>query len=144
MHDRIWRGTDPVKTGGSYDRRRGAARAVPTREPAVVIVITDEPGLRAWESEGGSLGLRSVPPVHQAYRSQLAPQDTSEGCMAMAAADMARAAAEPEGWPRVKFEHSAVAWSRRAKLLEAAAGNAAVPRGFEQKQGLRLSPKTRI
>jgi hypothetical protein len=47
----------------------------------------------------------------------------------MAAADMARAALEAEGWSRIKFEHSAVAWSRRAKLLEAAEERAAVPRG---------------
>jgi len=48
------------------------------------------------------------------------PEDTPEGCKAMAAADMARAAVEAEGWPRARFEHSAVMWSRRAKHLEAA------------------------
>ncbi|MCL6684566.1 hypothetical protein [Sphingomonas alba] len=48
------------------------------------------------------------------------PQDTPEGCDAMAAADMARAAAHMEGWGRTRFEHSAVMWSRRARLLEVA------------------------
>jgi hypothetical protein len=36
----------------------------------------------------------------------------------MAAADMARAELQPAGWARARFEHSAVMWSRRAKLLE--------------------------
>ena len=69
-----------------------------------------------WETEGGSLGVTRVAPAE----TRLEPQDTAEGCMAMATADMLRAASAPDGWPRVKFEHSAVAWSRRAKLLEAA------------------------
>ncbi len=47
----------------------------------------------------------------------------------MAAADMARAALEPAGWARIKFEHSAVAWSRRAAELEAADRRAALRHG---------------
>ena len=92
-------------------------------------VIPAEPGLAEWESEGGALGLTVVLPVRPASRARRAPQDTSDGCHAMAAADMARAALEAEGWERIKFEHSAVAWSRRAKLLEAAETRAAVPQG---------------
>lgn len=49
----------------------------------------------------------------------------------MAAADMARAALEAEGWPRIKFEHSAVAWSRRAEMLEAAERKAATRLGIK-------------
>ena len=84
-----------------------------------MIAIADERGLSQWESEGGSLGLA---PILSLRSDRHAPQDTADGCMAMAAADMARAAEAPEGWPRIKFEHSAVAWSRRAKLLEAHKG----------------------
>ena len=47
-------------------------------------------------------------------------QDTAEGCKAMAAADMKRAAREPAGWARIRYEHSAVMWSRRAEWLLAA------------------------
>ena len=66
--------------------------------------------LSVWENEGGSRGtLKPVLP---------GPQDTPDGCDAMAAADMARAARHPEGWARIRFEHSAVMWSRRAKLLQ--------------------------
>jgi len=95
----------------------------------VVTAMPIEPGLAEWESEGGSLELTKILPVRPASRARRAPQDTSDGCHAMAAADMARAALEAEGWSRIKFEHSAVAWSRRAKLLEAAEERAAVPRG---------------
>ena len=48
------------------------------------------------------------------------PRDTSEGCQAMAAADLARADREPPGWSRIRYEHSAVMWSRRAEWLLAA------------------------
>ena len=97
-------------------------------------VMPVEPGLAEWESEGGSLGLATILPGRPASRARRAPQDTSDGCHAMAAADMARAALEAEGWPRIKFEHSAVAWSRRAKLLEAAEKSAAVLRGSLRRQ----------
>jgi hypothetical protein len=36
----------------------------------------------------------------------------------MAADDMARGACQPEGWARIRFEHSAVMWTRRATLLK--------------------------
>lgn len=91
----------------------------------MVTVIPVEPGLAEWESEGGSLELTTILPARPASRARRAPQDTSDGCLAMAAADMARAALEAEGWPRIKYEHSAVAWSRRATLLEAAEAKAA-------------------
>ena len=58
--------------------------------------------------------------VGQAASEQLQPQDTAEGCKSMAAADMARAAREAAGWARVRYEHSAVMWSRRAEWLAAA------------------------
>ena len=83
--------------------------------------IADKRGLAQWETEGGSLEMATLVSLGPGRR---APQDTADGCMAMAAAGMARAAEATEGWPRIKFEHSAVAWSRRAKLLEAHKGAA--------------------
>ena len=84
--------------------------------------------LAEWDGEGGALGLTSVLSAAAVRRAKRAPQDTPEGCHAMASADMARAALEAEGWPRIKYEHSAVAWSRRAKLLEATEAKAAMRR----------------
>ncbi|MCL6729778.1 hypothetical protein [Sphingomonas hankyongi] len=55
-----------------------------------MIAIPSEHGLLEWEIEGGSL------------------------------ADLARADETLDGWPRIRFKHSAVAWSRRPKLLGAA------------------------
>ena len=89
---------------------------------------TDDLGLMNWEDEGGSLAHLGKEALPASRASRRAPQDTADGCVAMAAADMARAALAPEGWPRIKWEHSAVAWSRRAKLLEAAEKRAANPR----------------
>ena len=57
-------------------------------------------------------------PVKPARPRGHPPQDTPKGCNEMAAADMARAAGQQEGWARTRFEHSAVMWSRRAKLLK--------------------------
>ena len=120
MYDWIWSETDQLEAEEQHHRRRTAAGAVPSREPAVVITIPDESGLAVWEGEGGSLGLMSRPQRPHARRARRAPQDTAEGCMAMARADMARAAEAQSGWPRIRFEHSAVAWSRRADLLDTA------------------------
>jgi hypothetical protein len=86
----------------------------------VAVGSPEDVDLLNWEDEGGShapFGKEALPPNGPNRR---APQDTADGCVAMAAADMARAALEPEGWPRIKWEHSAVAWSRRAKLLRVA------------------------
>jgi hypothetical protein len=84
---------------------------------------------REWEDEGGSLATAAGQTPSLSRRARRAPQDTAEGCHAMAAADMARAALEPAGWARIKFEHSAVAWSRRAEELEAADRRAALRHG---------------
>ena len=73
--------------------------------------------LWVWENEGGSRGSPRHDPVRSPERRPRPPQDTPEGCKAMAAADMARAAREAQGWARTRFEHSAVMWSRRASLL---------------------------
>jgi hypothetical protein len=72
--------------------------------------------LWVWENEGGSRGPRHDP-VSPARRPGRPPQDTPEGCLAMAAADMARADKQAAGWRRTRFEHSAVMWSRRARRL---------------------------
>lgn len=45
------------------------------------------------------------------------PQDTEQGCRALAAADLARAD-ELQGFPRARMEHSAAAWTARADLLD--------------------------
>ena len=74
--------------------------------------------LWVWENEGGSRENPRHDPVRSTRRHQPRPQDTPEGCHAMAAADMARAELQPAGWARARFEHSAVMWARRAKLLE--------------------------
>ena len=128
MHEFLWSSPDPLEAEGSYYRGRSTARAASASRAALVTAMA-EPGLPEWETEGGSLASTSHRPLGPAKRAARAPQDTSEGCLAMAAADMARAALEAEGWARIKFEHSAVAWSRRAKLLEAAETRAAVALG---------------
>lgn len=73
-----------------------------------------------WESEGGAIARPKHEPVTRTGRRDRSPEDTSEGCSAMAAADMKRAARETEGWARIRYEHSAVMWSRRAQWLLAA------------------------
>ena len=76
----------------------------------------DRRPLWVWENEGGSRGTKSDPPTGWRL-PRPRPQDTPEGCDAMAVADMARAAREPPGWSRIRYEHSAVMWSRRAQWL---------------------------
>lgn len=51
------------------------------------------------------------------------PEDTAEGCRALAADDRERAAAAGNGHVRLTFERSAEAWSARARLLERARDN---------------------
>lgn len=77
--------------------------------------------LWAWENEGGARAAPKRSPVSPARRLGRPPQDTPEGCRAMAAADLARADLQARGWARTRFEHSAVMWSRRATWLEALA-----------------------
>lgn len=76
-----------------------------------------KPALWDWEDEGGALASPRHDPVLRRPRRQRPPQDTPEGCMSMAAADMERAGLEAAGWPTMRFEHSAVMWARRAKML---------------------------
>ena len=86
-----------------------------------MVGVDDRRPLWVWENEGGARGVPRHDPVSPARRLGRPPQDTPEGCLAMAAADLARAARETEGWARTRFEHSAVMWSRRAKRLAAVA-----------------------
>jgi hypothetical protein len=51
------------------------------------------------------------------------PEDTAEGCRALAADDRERAATANNGHVRGTFERSAEAWSARARLLERAKDN---------------------
>jgi hypothetical protein len=76
--------------------------------------------LSDWEGEGGAISRPKHRPATWARPRDRRPEDTSEGCDAMAAADMDRAARQTEGWAKIRFEHSAVMWSRRAKWLLAA------------------------
>ena len=82
------------------------------------MVVMDCRPLWNWENEGGSGGKPRNDPLTPSRRPRPRPQDTPEGCFAMATADMARAACQPKGWARTRFEHSAVMWARRAKLLQ--------------------------
>lgn len=79
------------------------------------MVGADDGGPALWEWESGA---PRHDPVTPRPRDRRPPQDTPEGCRAMAAADMARAGRQAAGWPRTRFEHSAVMWSRRAMSLE--------------------------
>jgi hypothetical protein len=74
-----------------------------TRRPAAIpSVISDPEPAR-------------LPRLKQGRHKQ--PQDTEQGCRALAAADLACAGASGEGWPRVRMERSAAAWTSRANLL---------------------------
>ena len=77
--------------------------------------------LWVWENEGGAREAPRHDPVSPARRLGRPPQDTPEGCLAMVAADLARADGQAAGWGRTRFEHSAVMWSRRATRLAAVA-----------------------
>jgi hypothetical protein len=83
----------------------------------VVGSVPGRPALWKWEEEGGALAASPHDPPAAGRRTPRLPQDTPEGCLAMAAADMARASLQDAGWPRIRFEHSAQMWTRRAKLL---------------------------
>lgn len=83
-----------------------------------MVGLDDRRPLWVWENEGGA---RAAPKPDRAVhprRYPRRPQDTPEGCNAMAAADMARAGREPKGWGRTRYEHSAVMWARRAQWLK--------------------------
>ena len=86
-----------------------------------MVDMDDRKPLWVWENEGGTSDMpkrdRKTP-----FRPRPRPEDTPDGCLAMAAADMVRAAGEPKGWARIRFEHSAVMWSRRAKWLQQGSG----------------------
>lgn len=46
------------------------------------------------------------------------PEDSADGCRALAKSDCEKAAAVPVGHMRARFERSAAAWTTRAGLLE--------------------------
>lgn len=46
------------------------------------------------------------------------PEDSADGCRALAKSDCEKAAAVPIGHMRARFERSAAAWTTRAGLLE--------------------------
>jgi len=50
--------------------------------------------------------------------SRRKPEDSADGCRALAASDRERASAAANGHVRATFERSAGAWSARASLLE--------------------------
>lgn len=82
-----------------------------------MVGVDDRRPLWVWENEGGSRAAPKHDPASPARRTGRPPQDTPEGCRAMAAADLVRADKQVAGWARTRFEHSAVMWSRRAKRL---------------------------
>ena len=51
-------------------------------------------------------------------RGRNRPEDTAEGCRALAAADLARAAAASGDQSSWRYRHSAAAWTARAGLLD--------------------------
>ena len=51
-------------------------------------------------------------------RGRKRPEDTAEGCRALAAADLERAATLSGDRSRWRYEHSAAAWMARAGLLD--------------------------
>jgi hypothetical protein len=51
-------------------------------------------------------------------RGHRRPEDTPEGCRALAAADLRRAAASARELSNWRYEHSAAAWRARADLLD--------------------------
>ncbi|HSQ99503.1 MAG TPA: hypothetical protein VLM36_06260 [Sphingomicrobium sp.] len=46
------------------------------------------------------------------------PEDSADGCRALAKSDCEKAAEVPSGHMRARFERSAAAWTTRAGLLE--------------------------
>jgi len=56
------------------------------------------------------------------------PQDTEQGCRALAADDLARAAILTGAFPRARMEHSAATWTARADLLHRVETGAAAAR----------------
>ena len=83
-----------------------------------MVGIEESRPLWVWENDGGARRRSSPNQPAPVRRKPPPPEDTPEGCDAMAAADMARAAAQVSGWGKIRFEHSAVMWSRRARMLE--------------------------
>ena len=83
-----------------------------------MVDMDDRGSLR--EDEPDSPAASKIGRAASEPRNRPQPQDTAECCKSMAAADMARAALEAAGWARVRYEHSAVMWSRRAEWLAAA------------------------
>jgi len=61
--------------------------------------------------------IEPIPARRPTPRSKNKPENTADGCRALAAADLGRAAALDGGRMRWRFEHSAAAWTARAELL---------------------------
>jgi hypothetical protein len=78
----------------------------------------------SWENEGGSVPPQQSP--HAAPRPAPStgkqPHDTVAGCRHLAEEDLARALGTDTVHGRLKFEHSAAAWTQRGDLLEDLAG----------------------
>ena len=88
-----------------------------------MVTIPDERGLPEWESEGGSLGINALADMTRTFAAPCRtrvkkPEDTAEGCRAMAEADHSRAAEMGGDRLRFRIERSADAWTARAELLE--------------------------
>ena len=69
--------------------------------------------VRAPASPDAAAALRTT-----LTRGRKRPEDTAEGCRALAAADLERAAALSGDHSRWRYEHSAAAWTARAGLLD--------------------------
>ena len=82
----------------------------------------DDHPLADWDSEGGAFAPDKSRASKGPSKPRLAlgnkPEDTAEGCRAMAAADRERAVAMDTDRMRFRIERSADAWTKRADLLE--------------------------
>lgn len=81
-----------------------------------MVSLEDRNAFQIWENEGGS----SAPARRASRRGswcRFLPQDTSDGCRTMVAADLERAADEKPGWSRTRYENSAAMWSLWANWL---------------------------
>ena len=83
----------------------------------------DDRPLVDWDNEGGAFAApdksrASKSPPKPRLRLGHKPEDTAEGCRAMAAADRERAVAMDTDRMRFRIERSADAWTKRADLLE--------------------------
>lgn len=71
-----------------------------------------------WENEGGRVPAPKRAPPRSGARPGKRQEDTAVGCRAKAAADLVRAEELGADRMRWRMEHSAAAWTARAKTLE--------------------------